>query len=334
MIYVRCLQSLARVLAISALLSATSDNIGARFWVQNRISLTSVNGALVELLRDTYRSDTIPVCWGAIVAARKEGCIVLTAAHCVVSEPQQTAPRTYVRFQDESVSQVSQIFVHPRFTMRHRSANFDIAALEVPSCEGVQIAIPMSRTRARLSTGYIITVSNKSRLKGPSTWTAVPVADATATSLTLADAAPLCTGSSGAPVLLHETDGYALAGVVSSGPSDCAGAVKVARLSAAFRGFLDNILDGRQPREAPRTCGECIEQSWEGDAPCVTSINACRNDTPCAEAFACMSAPQEEHCSHVAGIPKSSQDMLGRAQRCVCRVQCRMECSDSCCDGS
>ena len=154
----------------------------------------------------------------------------------------------------------------------------------------------------------------------------------TQTMLTLAAKSPVCQGSSGAPVFLNRNPEYPLVGVVSSGGAECDREVRVARISSAWRGFIENILAGREPTEVPRTCGECIEQSWDGNAPCVTSISACRHDKDCSDTLACLGSSIHRECLGSRSASQIDSDLFVRVRRCICLAACKLEYAESCRD--
>ena len=310
-------------------LTVASDGVRLARSPVRPIGIADVNRALVEILRGPRPESAVHSCWGTVIGYHDAECLVLTAAHCVVPAQQQSPTSIYVKLQDKPISWPSRTFSHPRFNSKHRSANFDVAVITVALRDACGQAVPIAPTLSPLRPGKAVTALN-GRHNATAAWNEIPLAEVTATSLTFAANAPLCMGSSGAPILLSGSDGYALVGVVSSGPNDCTHDISAARTSSALRGFLNNILDERPPREVLRTCGECIEQAWEGDAPCVTSIDACRHDANCAEAFACIADPQQKNCPIAKRVSEQSSALLVRAHRCICRVACNDECDHSC----
>lgn len=297
-----CRCGLLPVLLVGATLSASADNSRSLYGQRKPISSADAIGAVVEILRGSRPENATHTCWGAAIACHNNVRMILTAAHCVLQATAQDTRSLYVKLEGKRLVRPNRMFVHPRFNLSHLSANYDLATLEAPLCAKKENAIPITSSLTQLQADRTVIVLDKGRLLGASAWSTEQITEVTATSLTLADNPSVCLGSSGAPVLLDDVDGYSLIGVISSGPSDCSRGVKVARTSAALHGFLDNVIEGKQPIKVRRTCGECIEQSWEGDAPCVTSINACRHDVHCTAAFACTASHQQEQCSPVVPI--------------------------------
>lgn len=325
----RLMRGLRHIGAMGAVLWPSADSAIVQPGHGRGISSHDASGSVVELLRGTQAEHASHACWGAIIACHKSYGIVLTAAHCVLPLAENSATSLYVRF-GTALFSPSRVSVHPRFRLENRSSNFDIATVETPPCSGTQRAVPLSSDPHRTRVGDPVMVQAPSSPLQPPAWTAVPVAAVTATSLTLVDTAPVCIGSSGGPVLEGDSGGHALVGVISSGPSNCIHGVKVARVATAFRGFLDNTMEGRPPVLVPRLCGECIEQAWEGSAHCVTSIHACRQDTHCTQGLACMADERRKRCSRSLREMGASHELLVRAQRCVCLVECSAECADLC----
>ncbi len=231
-------------IAVSVSLCMPADSLTTAQGPARGIGIADVNAALVEILSGNGPAIAMHSCWGAVIARHRENLVVLTAAHCFVPPSQETATSAYIKFQNAEISRPNQVFVHPRFNPSHRSANFDIATIATGSGDASRKTIPLAAKLLRPQPGEMVTVLNKSLLNGTVTWSEGPIAEVTTTSLTLAANAPLCLGSSGAPVLLGGIDGYTLVGVVSSGSNDCSHGIKVARVSSAIHGFLENVIKG------------------------------------------------------------------------------------------
>lgn len=289
----------------------------------------TARAGLVEILRGVRPEAATRVCWGVVAACWQTRSVIVTAAHCVAPPARLRVGELYVKY-DNRVDVATNARVHPRFNVANRSVNFDIATVEAGPCLSEHDAVPIASATASPGETRSVTTWVQSKTDGAEAWRSIAVAEATATALTLEDNAPICLGSSGAPVLALDQEGQPLVGVVSSGPVDCARKVQVARTSAAYKGFLEQTLRGQPPVDAQRTCGECLEQAWEGNASCVASVTSCRSERACAERLACFAADTPGGCSESASASKSSEDLFVRVRRCLCLVACPHECANAC----
>lgn len=135
-----------------------------------------------------------------------------------------------------------------------------------------------------------------------------------------------CSGDSGGPQLT--TSGQELvAGVTSFGDQNCNSFGVSGRVSAIYDSFIVPYINDAPI--GPLDCDGCLQAATTGQGDCIGDVNACFNNSACANLVQCLNNCATQNCvnqcaqDHQAGIP-----LYEAIFACVCNTACTMECGN------
>jgi hypothetical protein len=141
-----------------------------------------------------------------------------------------------------------------------------------------------------------------------------------------------CSGDSGGPQLTTSGPELVMA-VTAVGDPNCASYGTSGRASAVYDSFIMAYINNTPI--GPMNCEQCTQASTTGQGACMSTIDACTNDTDCSALLACFDGCSTQSCynqcfnDHPAGGQIYSQ-----IPSCICDTACMSECAtDSLCQG-
>jgi uncharacterized protein (TIGR03382 family) len=279
------------------------------------------------------------VCTGTIIEVSGSTAYVLTAAHCLVGNGTSLLPISQVdvalgsNYQNPTgYLNVAQTRVHPLYDGTDGSPN-DFGMIRATGASASTPHIPaMTPAQDNLAAGTQLNLIGFGRTESSynnSTrrYIIKPIDQLVAGWIAFnqnGTSGGTCQGDSGGPAVTVGTE--RVAGVTSfgTGPT-CTEDGYSGRVSTVYDSFIKPFIDGTT---GTISCGECDSSATYGNGACVSTIDACWNNSSCTAFANCISGCSDDACwNQCIQSNPTGADLYSAIGTCICNT-CDTECAN------
>ncbi len=301
-------------------------------------------------------------CSGSVVAVKGTYGFLLTAAHCVLGEPNKGIPAptasdlVVVQGNDAQTSNIVYPVVDFKANPGYASSGnklydfamvkFNGAGSSTPTMKMLTSSLDNLKAGSPVEfVGYGIT-SSGSQNSGTRMHVNNTLADTaagyavSALTVSYSEAGGLggpCSGDSGGPALYTVNGTQYVAAVTSYGDQTCTQFGVSGRVSAVVDNFINPYINGTSGT-GTQTCAQCQQASTTGVGACSQAVTDCQNNADCKALVTCFNncAQSDQTCINNCATQHSAGTTLyQKIGDCVCTTACKTECaSDPSCQGS